>query len=212
MRAAGRKVRASQDRVPANDRLKTVPVFTNWEAPLLLDDAGLTAACEIQQIRGSGRGGQKRNKTSNAVRLSLMGFQVLSSNARSLDENRRDALLKLRLLLALSYGFDDTPDTATFVLPGARLTGNLTEKIHALGVNLNTHHARYPLLAGYLTDTFLYFRGDMRGMAAALGISLTALRRRTEELPLLKARFASVYQYFKRQGQIFSEPAEGEAV
>ena len=42
---------------------------TDREDYLALDDARLLAQCQVHTYRASGPGGQKRNKTSSAVRL-----------------------------------------------------------------------------------------------------------------------------------------------
>src|SRR5256885_10466931 len=68
---------------------------------LLCDDA-LLAQCRWDQYRGSGPGGQKRNKTSNAVRLTHepTGVAVTATESRSLSVNKLYALRRLRLKLA----------------------------------------------------------------------------------------------------------------
>lgn len=54
--------------------------------------------CRWEAFRGSGPGGQKRNKTSSAVRVvhEPTGIAVVSSESRSQAENRMRALRRLR--------------------------------------------------------------------------------------------------------------------
>src|SRR5688572_7292911 len=68
----------------------------------LLSDEHLLAECRVDVYRGSGPGGQKRNKTSNAVRITHVptGVSVTATESRSLAENRMRALRRLRLKLA----------------------------------------------------------------------------------------------------------------
>src|SRR5712691_4329012 len=66
-----------------------------WTA---LTDAQLLTQCEVDTYRASGPGGQKRNKTSSAVRLRHppSGLIVIAEESRSQHENRGRALRRLR--------------------------------------------------------------------------------------------------------------------
>lgn len=63
-----------------------------------LSDAQLLDQCEIDTYRASGPGGQKRNKTSSAVRLRHppSGLIVIAEESRSQHENKARALRRLR--------------------------------------------------------------------------------------------------------------------
>src|SRR5574344_709244 len=76
----------------------------NRDEILKLDDSALSARCEFGFTRGSGNGGQKRNKTSSAVRVSLPGTGYVAEDCseRSQYRNRAAALRKLRLEIALA--------------------------------------------------------------------------------------------------------------
>src|SRR5438270_7597184 len=66
-----------------------------WTA---LTDAQLLAQCEVDTYRASGPGGQKRNKTSSAVRLrhEESGLSVIAEESRSQHENKAKAVRRLR--------------------------------------------------------------------------------------------------------------------
>src|SRR4051794_9783026 len=68
-----------------------------------LSDAQLLAQCEVDTYRASGPGGQKRNKTSSAVRLrhTPSGLIVIAEESRSQHENKARALRRLRQALYL---------------------------------------------------------------------------------------------------------------
>jgi hypothetical protein len=72
------------------------------DALLSLDDAALVALCRVENFRGSGPGGQKRNKTSSGVRVSheASGCSASATVDRSQRHNLRDALRSLRLEIA----------------------------------------------------------------------------------------------------------------
>jgi hypothetical protein len=72
----------------------------DWTA---LSDAQLLDQCAVDTYRASGPGGQKRNKTSSAVRLRHppSGLIVIAEESRSQHENRARALRRLRQALYL---------------------------------------------------------------------------------------------------------------
>src|SRR5436190_18676644 len=77
----------------------------------LADDARLLAQCAIDTYRASGPGGQKRNKTSSAVRLRHLPSTliVIAEESRSQHENRARALRRLRQALYLKLREDLPP-------------------------------------------------------------------------------------------------------
>src|SRR5216110_2426333 len=68
-----------------------------------LTDAQLLDQCEVDTYRASGPGGQKRNKTSSAVRLRHppTGLIVIAEESRSQHDNKAKALKRLRRALFL---------------------------------------------------------------------------------------------------------------
>lgn len=68
-----------------------------------LDDADLLRQCRQESYRASGPGGQHRNTTDSAVRLTALDGAVvaLSADHRSQHRNRAEALRRLRLALAI---------------------------------------------------------------------------------------------------------------
>ncbi|HQR06282.1 MAG TPA: peptide chain release factor-like protein [Gemmatales bacterium] len=69
-----------------------------------LTDPQLLAQCEVDTYRASGPGGQKRNKTSSAVRLRHLpsGLLVIGEESRSQHENKARALRRIRQRLWLA--------------------------------------------------------------------------------------------------------------
>src|SRR4051795_13641270 len=80
-----------------------------------LSDAQLLAQCEVDTYRASGPGGQKRNKTSSAVRLRHppTGLLVIAEESRSQHENRQRALRRLRQALYLKLRDELPPEIRT---------------------------------------------------------------------------------------------------
>jgi hypothetical protein len=80
-----------------------------------LSDAQLLAQCAVDTYRASGPGGQKRNKTSSAVRLRHppTGLLVIAEESRSQHENRARALRRLRQALYLKWRDELSPEMLT---------------------------------------------------------------------------------------------------
>ncbi|MFO0811976.1 MAG: peptide chain release factor-like protein [Gemmatales bacterium] len=85
-----------------------------------LTDSQLLAQCEVDTYRASGPGGQKRNKTSSAVRLRHLpsGLSVIAEESRSQHENKAKALKRIRqrLWLALREPLPEQPGEVTLNL------------------------------------------------------------------------------------------------
>src|SRR6266566_1459576 len=80
-----------------------------------LTDSQLLAQCEVDTYRASGPGGQKRNKTSSAVRLRHLpsGLIVIAEESRSQHENRVRAQKRLRQALYLKLREELSPEQLT---------------------------------------------------------------------------------------------------
>ncbi|MGD0387449.1 MAG: peptide chain release factor-like protein [Tepidisphaeraceae bacterium] len=89
-----------------------------------LSDEHLLADCRLETFRGSGPGGQKRNKTSSSVRLTHVpsGLSVVAGESRSQHRNRQAALDRLRRKIALRVRepikLSSLPDPAVVAVPG----------------------------------------------------------------------------------------------
>jgi len=76
---------------------------TNSQHPAMLDEGALLAECETRRQRRSGPGGQHRNKVETAVVITHVptGLQGEASERRSQEQNRKVAILRLRINLAI---------------------------------------------------------------------------------------------------------------
>ena len=150
---------------------------------LALDDAELSKLVKLEFSRGSGNGGQKRNKTSTAVRVVLEEFGIAATDCseRSQHRNRAQALKKLKMLLALKV-------RKTPALPPPR-------------TRCAIESPDYPLFAARLLDAMAAHGGDYRSAAAAWGVSPSALLRTLERDPRLRAWLRRHYpRFFARSG------------
>jgi len=71
--------------------------------PRSQSDEAFLADCRVETYRGPGPGGQKRNKTSSAVRITHLptSLQATATELRSQPMNRSMALRRLRLRVAI---------------------------------------------------------------------------------------------------------------
>lgn len=138
----------------------------------VLNDAQLLAQCAVDTYRASGPGGQKRNKTSSAVRLRHLpsGLQVIAEESRSQHQNRARALRRLWQGLYLHVR-DELPAEA---LTPAALAGHpdYREAVGPNGrLNLGRKDPRFWPVAGVVLDVLLASQARVRESAELLGMS-----------------------------------------
>jgi hypothetical protein len=153
---------------------------------LRLDDAELSACCKLEFYKASGPGGQKRNKTSSAARVTLPGWDITSTDCteRSQARNRANALQKLRIELALTAR--ETPAT-----PPERPDCALT-------------HRDYPLYLAHLLDVYFENALDLRQAAEFLGITPTAFVKKLYRDPVVWQRI--LQELTKRELPVLRAP------
>src|SRR3954468_15067576 len=139
-------------------------------SPRFMSDDDLLADCREDHFRGSGPGGQKRNKTSNGVRLvhKPTGVIVTATESRSLKENRIHAIRRLRLKLAADVR--EPVDLASFVPPDWFLSIRHGKQIEAS--HRNPLHAA---AGGLVLDLLAALNGNPAAVAVNLGVSTTAV-------------------------------------
>jgi hypothetical protein len=143
------------------------------DAWLRLDDAALLKQCAEERYRASGPGGQRRNKVETAVRLRHRASGAVSQaeEARSLEENRRRAVHRLRLRIALHV-------RAPFDLGSPQIPAELLAHRRADGaLAINTKNAAYPLVVAAVLDALQAAGGSYAVAAPALGITTSQLLR-----------------------------------
>lgn len=137
-----------------------------------LSDEQLKAQCAIDLYRASGPGGQKRNKTSSAVRLRHLpsGLTVIAEESRSQHENRARALRRLRRAFFLEVR---EPLSEQEIQPDG-LRAHPAWRV-ALGpdgrVRLGVRDERFWPAAGVALDALAAVEARVADAAAALGIS-----------------------------------------
>jgi hypothetical protein len=144
-------------------------VRSSWTS---LSDAQLLAQCEVDTYRASGPGGQKRNKTSSAVRIRHppTGLIVIAEESRSQHENRSRALKRLRqaLYLKIRHKF-----SAESLRPESiQQLEDFKEARRADGrLELGRKDPRFWPAVGVVLDVLAAVEARVSEAAAALGIS-----------------------------------------
>jgi hypothetical protein len=133
-----------------------------------LTDDQLLAQCEVDTYRASGPGGQKRNKTSSAVRLRHRptGLLVIAEESRSQPENKARALRRLRRTLYLELREPVPAPEAVARMPevaGARGTDG---RLH-----LSAKDSRFWPAAGVVLDVLAAVEARVAEAAERLGVS-----------------------------------------
>lgn len=140
---------------------------SNWTA---LTDSQLLAQCEVDTYRASGPGGQKRNKTSSAVRIRHLpsALIVIAEESRSQHENRARALKRLRQAFYLKLREPLSAEALSSVPQREELASarSSTGKL-----DVGRKDARFWPLAGLVLDVLESTEARVSETAAALGIS-----------------------------------------
>jgi hypothetical protein len=127
----------------------------------------------MEAYQASGPGGQKRNRTYSAVRLthSLTGISVIAEEGRSQHENRARALNRLRTALALRVRRHRDSDAA--IIP---------EPVRAYfrqdsPLQVNRKNPLYPLVCATILDALYCREGSIGEASRMLGLSTGRLGR-----------------------------------
>jgi hypothetical protein len=140
--------------------------------PASVPEEALRAACEERRTRGSGPGGQHRNKVETKVILlhRATGIEVSAGERRSQPENRRVALRRMRLALAVAVR-----------RPGGPPSELWRSRVRDGRISCNPDHADFPALLAEALDALAAAAGDSRAAAAALACTRTQLVRFLEK-------------------------------
>jgi hypothetical protein len=158
----------------------------------VLSDAQLLAQCEVDTYRASGPGGQKRNKTSSAVRLRHLpsGLIVIAEESRSQHENKAKALKRLRQALFLKLR-DEPPAEGWTTHPDFRDARNAEGRL-----DMGRKDPRFWPAAGVVLDALEAHQARVSETAKALGLVTANLvaflatdDKLWEEANHLRARF-----------------------
>ena len=144
-----------------------------WNHPACQPDDELEKGVSVRRTRGSGPGGQHRNKVETAVVVTHLatGITASASERRSQHENRRVALQRLRWNLALNVRRPVASPETTSPSPlwQSRLVGQR--------IVISRQHADLPKLVAEALDWLWAENLEFPATARRLGCSTSQLIR-----------------------------------
>lgn len=151
---------------------------------LALDDQALVAQCDVDRYRGRGPGGQKRNKTSSAVRLRHRptGLAVTGTEERSQHVNKRRAVRRLRQAIAHHVRTD--LDCEAYE-PSELLGSCIASDGH---LRIGRRDSRYFSVVCEVLDVLAACEARVRDAARCLGVTTSSLVGFIREDPKLWKR------------------------
>jgi hypothetical protein len=143
-------------------------------ASLPIDE--LLADCRVDRTRGSGPGGQHRNKTETAIVITHLptGVRGEASERRSQAENLARAKFRLRLELALAVRSGEEVD-----VPSA-LWGN---RVARARITVSASHDDFPALLAEALDALTGAEWSAPAAAERLGVSTSQLVKLLKQEP-----------------------------
>ncbi len=139
--------------------------------PAALPNDELLSRCDLTRKRGSGPGGQHRNKVETAVVIEHRpsGLRGEASERRSQAENRRVALFRLRVNLALGVRTTERGSDEPSPLWKSRIQNRR--------IVVNPAHDDFPALLAEALDRVTACSQDVKQAADELGCSTSQLIR-----------------------------------
>lgn len=145
--------------------------------PCSLPEDKLLEQCLVRRTRHTGPGGQHRNKVETAIEIvhQPTGITSFAGEERSQETNRREAVFRLRLLLALKIRSVHSSEVYPSKLWQTRCRNQR--------ISCNERHADFPTLIAEALDAVDAKDADVRRAAAALGCSTSQLVRFLARMP-----------------------------
>ncbi len=135
--------------------------------PATWSEQHLVEACSSRRQRRSGPGGQHRNKVETAVVYEFADSAITgsASEQRSQEANRKVALFRLRVNLALQLRCQ----------PRSECSALWRSRLRQGRVQVNPGHADFPALLSEVLDHVLADQGDLQQSAETLLCTKTQL-------------------------------------
>ena len=145
--------------------------------PASLADENLLRDCSERRVKRSGPGGQHRNKVETAVVLKHepTGIEAEANERRSQAENRRVAVFRLRVKLALEVRSDHSSEPSPSELWQTRCRNGR--------ISLNPEHTDFPAILAEALDALAGHDFDLTAAATALNCTSSQLVKLLKDEP-----------------------------
>lgn len=145
--------------------------------PAMLIERDLLVQCEMGKTRTSGPGGQHRNKVETGVILTHTptGIEARAGERRSVTENKRVAIRRLRLALATEH--------RVLVPLGEVRTPLWIERSRGGTVSCNIEHWDFPAMIAEALDVAWACEADVSRAAARLAVTSSQLLKLIKQHP-----------------------------
>jgi hypothetical protein len=143
--------------------------------PASYDERRLLAECQVQRTRRSGPGGQHRNKVETAIVITHTptGARGEASERRSQEQNRQEALFRLRVNLAL----------AIRCKPGGSPSELWTSRLRGDRIEVSPAHDDFPALLAEALDVLGAVHMDLSEAAGLLQCTASQLAKLLKHEP-----------------------------
>lgn len=148
-----------------------------YQHPAAISEAALVAECRLGKGKGSGPGGQHRNKVETLVEITHLptGLHVHAGERRSAVENKAVAIRRMRLLLATEHRLPVPIGEIGSELWKSRVSGGR--------IACNPDHADYPAMLAEAMDVLFAMKLDPRRAAVRLACTASQLTKLIKDHP-----------------------------
>ena len=139
--------------------------------PASIDVETLLTDCDIQRTRGSGPGGQHRNKVESAIVITHRPTGIIgqASERRSQHDNRRQAIDRLRIGLAVGYR---VPVESTAIYKTSALWQS---RVRSGRISVSANHHDFPAMLAESLDVLSACHNDAVNAGQVLNCTASQL-------------------------------------
>jgi len=150
--------------------------------PVLLEVEALLKECHVGRTRRSGPGGQHRNKVETAVVIEHepTGIIAEASERRSQAQNKRNAIARLRMKLAIHHRCE-VEEQEEEVKPSPSPLWN--KRCKSGRVSVSVEHLEFPMILAEALDVITFYHQDLPKAAKSLGCSTSQLIKLLKKVP-----------------------------
>ncbi len=138
--------------------------------PASLPIEDLMKSCQVRTLRRSGPGGQNRNKVETGVVIehTTTGIKAEATERRSQAENKRVAIFRIRLQLALQYRLEGT-------VPIRSPSELWCQRRNGQRIAVSSEHEDFPTLMAEVLDHLNCHHWNLGEVADHLGVTTSQL-------------------------------------